>query len=79
MPKDGAAAATFSDLDHGEYAISAYHDKNSNGRLDTGFMGKPAEPYGFSNNARRSFGPAKYQDAKFDVREPGRTIIIHLK
>ncbi|MDZ7756077.1 DUF2141 domain-containing protein [Rhodohalobacter sp.] len=29
-----------------------YHDKNTNGELDTNLSGIPEEAYGFSNNAR---------------------------
>jgi uncharacterized protein (DUF2141 family) len=75
--KDGKATATFPDLEPGEYAVSAFHDKNSNGRLDTNFTGKPTEPYGFSNDARGRFGPPKFENARFRVNN-SRTIIIQL-
>lgn len=58
----------FEGLEQGEYAIKLYHDENSNGELDTNFMGLPSEGYGFSNNAGR-FGPAPYEDAKFNVEQ----------
>ena len=77
--KDGVASATFADIPPGAYAVSAFHDRNGNGRLDSGFMGKPTEPYGFSNDARGTFGPAKFHDAKFELAEPGQKITIHLK
>jgi len=54
------------DLPEGEYAISLYQDKNTNEDLDMGMFG-PKEPYGFSNNAKGNFGPAKFTDAKFEV------------
>ncbi|MFV1884224.1 MAG: DUF2141 domain-containing protein [Balneola sp.] len=57
------------DLPFGEYAIAVYHDKNTNGKLDTNFLGIPKEDYGFSNNARGKFGPASWEDAKFSVSE----------
>lgn len=57
------------DLPFGEYAIAVYHDKNTNGKLDTNFLGIPKEEYGFSNNARGKFGPASWEDAKFSVSE----------
>mgnify|MGYP006286230933 CR=1 FL=1 len=53
------------DLPHGEYAIAVYHDKNTNGKLDTNLLGIPKEQYGFSNDARGRFGPAKWNSAKF--------------
>ena len=63
--KDKKAEYTFEEIPYGTYAIKLYHDKNGNGKLDTNFMRIPKEPYGFSNNARRKFGPAKWDDTKF--------------
>jgi uncharacterized protein (DUF2141 family) len=34
------------------YAVSVFHDENSNGKLDTNFMGIPREGVGASNGAR---------------------------
>ena len=62
----------FKDLPDGEYAIKIYHDENDNGKLDTNMFGIPKEGYGFSNNGGR-FGPADYEDAKFDIK--GETTI----
>jgi uncharacterized protein (DUF2141 family) len=77
--KDGRAIAVFKDMESGMYAVSAYHDKNNNGKLDTNLVGKPTEPYGFSNDARRTFGPPKYDEARFDLGTQGLTITLHLK
>ncbi len=52
-------------LNFGQYAIKVFHDKNSNGKLDTDFLGIPKEDYGYSNNARSWFGPPSWQKAKF--------------
>lgn len=76
---DGKATAIFDDVEPGEYAVSTFYDKNSNGKMDQNFVGKPTEPTGFSNDARQTFGPAKYKDARFELGEQGRTITIHLK
>jgi uncharacterized protein (DUF2141 family) len=65
--KSNAATVTFTDIPPGEYAISVYHDKNKNGKLDTNFMGIPSEDFACSNNAKGFMGPPKYQDAKFDL------------
>ncbi|MCB1702586.1 MAG: DUF2141 domain-containing protein [Pseudomonadales bacterium] len=54
-------------LPPGEYAISIFYDLNNNGELDTNFIGIPKEPVALSNNARPSFGPPKYKDAKFTL------------
>lgn len=59
------------ELPPGEYALSLYHDVNSNGKLDSNFIGIPKEPAVVSNNAPARFGPPKYRDAKFSLTEAG--------
>ena len=61
------ASCVFEGLLIGEYAISVFHDKNNNNKLDTNFMGIPKEPYAVSNNAKSFMGPPKYEDAKFKI------------
>ena len=63
--KDNKAMVTFENLPAGEYAISAYHDENNNGKLDKNMMGIPSEDYAASNNAKGFMGPPAYKDAKF--------------
>jgi len=53
------------DLPTGEYALAVLHDENENGKMDFNFLRMPKEGYGVSNNAKSSFGPPKYKDAKF--------------
>ncbi|UPZ15608.1 DUF2141 domain-containing protein [Flavobacterium humidisoli] len=65
--KDNKAVVTFDNLPAGEYAISTYHDENSNGKLDRNAMGMPLEEYAASNNAKGIMGPPLYSDAKFTV------------
>jgi uncharacterized protein (DUF2141 family) len=65
------------DLPPGEYAVSTYHDLNSNDKLDRYFIGKPKEPYGFSNNVN-PFGPPSYKDCKFTLANIPKTISIKL-
>ena len=74
--KNGKAVTTFTGLKPGEYAISAFYDKNANGKMDTNFLGIPKEPTAMSNNAKARFGPPKYKDAKFNIKED-TTIIIN--
>ncbi len=63
--KNGKASAVIEGLKTGEYAVSSFYDKNGNGKLDTNFLGIPKEPTAMSNNAKGSFGPPKYKNAKF--------------
>lgn len=73
------ATTVFANLPYGEYAVRVYHDANGNDKLDTNFLEIPNEPYGFSNNVRGTFGPAKWDDAKFDFRTQRMTIEIRVK
>ncbi len=66
----------FEELPFGEYAIKLFHDENMDGELDSNFLGIPTEDYGFSNNARGTFGPADYDDAKFLFEQTEMTMEI---
>lgn len=59
------ALCVFRSVPKGSYALSAFHDQNANGKLDTNFIGLPIEDYGASRNARGTFGPPSFDDAKF--------------
>jgi uncharacterized protein (DUF2141 family) len=70
----GRVTLVLRDLTPGTYAVSAYHDLNGNGQLDSNLMGLPTEPYGFSNNARGSFGPPSFQAASIALPAQGLTL-----
>ena len=74
---DGKATVVFSGLSEGTYAISAFHDENSNGKLDTGWFGIPTEPYACSRGAKGKFGPPKWADAVLELNQETMTTIIH--
>src|SRR5215469_2746079 len=59
------ASCEFSGIEPGTYAVSVFHDENSNGKLDTNFLGIPREGVGASNNARGHMGPPKFEVAQF--------------
>lgn len=64
---DKKAVVTFEGIEKGEYAVSIYQDENLNGTMDKNFFGIPSEDYMASNNEKGSFGPPKYQKAKFVI------------
>jgi uncharacterized protein (DUF2141 family) len=66
------------DLKQGKYAVRYYHDENMNGKLDTNFVGKPTEGYGFSNNAYGTFGPSPFNDWLFEIKE-NKKILLRTK
>jgi uncharacterized protein (DUF2141 family) len=59
------AVCEFSGVAPGTYAISVFHDENSNGKLDTSFMGIPREGVGASNGGKGHLGPPKFDAAAF--------------
>jgi uncharacterized protein (DUF2141 family) len=77
--KDERAVWTFENIPQGEYAIKVYHDEDDDNELDTNFLGIPSESYGFSNNARGSFGPAIWGDARFLFKSDKDTIQINVE
>lgn len=70
---------TFENIPYGEYAIFVYQDKNSNDIFDMNGMGIPQEPFGFSNDAKAMFGPAKWNDAKLLINSPNVEIPVNVK
>ena len=78
--KEGKAIKTYSipvtgnsvsqeikDLPKGDYAISLYHDQNSDGKINRNFIGIPKEPYGFSNNFKPKFSKPSFEDCEFSI------------
>ena len=70
--------AIFDNLPFGKYAISVHHDEDSDKEMDTNFFGIPSEGIGVSNNAKGSFGPPEFEDAKFTLNQKRRKISIKL-
>ncbi len=64
--ENGIAKITFKNVPKGVFAISCFHDKNGNYRMDFEENGMPKESYGVSNNTM-SYGPPMWSDAKFEV------------
>ena len=64
----GTGTATYKfELPNGTYAIGIFVDANYNNEMDRNFFGVPKEQYGFSNDAKGSFGPPSFKDASFTV------------
>ena len=74
---NGENSLSIPNLSFGSYAISVYHDQNSNGKMDTNFFGIPKEPVGISNNVSGGSVP-DFQDAKFELNVTKKVVKIHL-
>ncbi|MEO5967305.1 MAG: DUF2141 domain-containing protein [Ferruginibacter sp.] len=61
-------------LPKGIYAISLYHDKNSDGICNLNILGIPKEQYAFSNNFKPRFAAPDFDDCSFELSKD-----LHLK
>lgn len=77
-PQTLRAEVTLKDLPPGVYAVSVFHDENLNSQFDKNVFGIPKEGYGASNNPKRSMGPPKFAEAKFQLDQPEKVIEISL-
>lgn len=76
---DREALCVFNKVPKGVYGISAYHDENSNEKLDTNFVGMPTEDYCASRNARGILGPPSFEDAKFNYSGGNKRLTARMK
>lgn len=74
-----SAVAVFEGVEPGAYAVSVTHDENENGKMDTGFLGKPKEGYGTSNNPRTRMSAPSFDDCKFELGSAGHSIEIEIR
>ncbi|MBS3764637.1 MAG: DUF2141 domain-containing protein [Planctomycetes bacterium] len=72
------ASCHFVGIKPGTYAIGICHDENLNGEIDTNFLGLPTEGYGFSSDAKVSFGAPSFSDAKFSYHGNTLKLMISL-
>lgn len=73
--QDNQAVATFENVPAGSFAVSAYHDENGNRKLDTRIFGIPKEAYGFSRDARGTFGAPSFDAARLELAPADSTSI----
>jgi len=71
-------SVSFKNIPFGVYAVSIFHDENSNGKLDRNPVGIPSEAFGSSGNSS-SFGPPKFDDCKFTIKSVKQKIEIEIK
>ncbi|WP_430815271.1 DUF2141 domain-containing protein [Carboxylicivirga sp. RSCT41] len=65
---DNQCTITLGQLKAGNYAFKYFHDANENQELDTNLFGIPKEGYGFSNNAKSTFGPPAFEKTVFSLQ-----------
>ena len=73
--KDNKCVISIKNLKSGKYAVRYYHDENGNGLLETNFLGKPTEGYGFSNNVAGKFEPPPFEKWLFELKTDKKIIL----
>lgn len=74
---DGVAVIALPNLAAGSYAFAAYYDVNGDGKLNRGRIGRPKEPYVFSNDVRPKLRKPKFQETAVRVA-PGDVVVLTL-
>lgn len=77
--KNGAAACDFGVVPPGDYAVAVFHAEQGEPKVDYGFLGKPKQGVGFSNNPPITFGAPDFKTALIQVGTEGLTVPIRLK
>ncbi|HSQ66579.1 MAG TPA: DUF2141 domain-containing protein [Polyangiaceae bacterium] len=78
VPVSGTTTScTFDQMPPGTYAAAVIHDENSNGKLDTNFLGIPTEGYGISNNHTHALSRPTWDESKFVVAG-GTTVTLRV-
>lgn len=60
---------TLQNLEPGDYAISLFHDINSDNVCNLNLFGIPTEPYGFSNNFKPKLSKPTFADCMFSLTQ----------
>lgn len=63
----------------GMAAVAVFQDLDGNGVLTKNVVGLPMEPYGFSRNARATFGPPKFEAAAVDLSTVSEPLQISVR
>jgi uncharacterized protein (DUF2141 family) len=78
--KEGKAVVVFENLPFGNYAAVAYHDENTNQKLDHHFLGYPDEPLGYSGGFTFSIfsGFPNFEKLKFGCSQNSQRLVIQV-
>lgn len=74
---NGTAKVVFENIPEGTYAITCFHDRNGNGKMDFEPNGMPLEKYGVSTNTINPYGPPNWNDVKFENK--GEPLVFNIK
>lgn len=75
---EGVAVFDLAALTPGDYAFAAYYDADGDGRLKRGRLGRPKEPFVFSNNVRPKLSRPSFDETVVHAG-PGEVIVMTLR
>lgn len=75
---DGLAVVKVRGLKAGDYSFVAYLDENGDGKLNRNALGKPKEPFIFSNDIKPKLKKPSFDETKVSVG-PGEVVVLTLK
>ncbi|GAA4716960.1 DUF2141 domain-containing protein [Sphingomonas lutea] len=68
----------FTGVAPGRYAVTLFHDENTNHRLDTA-VGIPREGFGFSRNPKIRFGAPKFDAVSIELAPAFTRTAVHMQ
>ena len=66
------------EIPYGVYGIKLFHDEDNSRKLKKSFVGRPTEGVGFSNNPKLTTHAPTFDEVKFQVGQPQKTITIQM-
>lgn len=69
---------TLDNLPYGKYAIALLHDENNNYQMDFNWLGMPKEGYAASNNATRTLGTPRFEEALIILESPQKKLPVSM-
>jgi uncharacterized protein (DUF2141 family) len=75
----GKATCVFNDMAPGSYAVAVFHAENNETQIETGMFGKPKQGYGFSRDAKGSFGPPSFDAAAYKYAGGSSVWPVHIE
>lgn len=74
-----SAKVIVENLPSGNYAISVFHDEDSDGKIRKNNLGLPLDSYGFSNNPALVFGPPSFSKSAVQLKNSTVKVEITLR
>jgi len=75
----GKATCVFENVPSGSYAVAVFHAEHNETQLETGAFGRPKQGYGFSRDAKGSFGPPGFDACAYKYAGGPSTWPVHIQ